>query len=73
MKKLNNKQIEAISSAFSNLGNILFLGIAVASIAVSGTSQVPIGNWLISFVGWLSCQIMSVLTFSYWREENGSN
>jgi hypothetical protein len=73
MKKLNNKQIEAISSAWANLGNILFLGIAVATVAVVGSSKAPIGIWLFSFGGWLVCQIISVLTLSYWREEDGSN
>jgi hypothetical protein len=73
MKKMNNKQVEAISSAFANLGNILFLGIAVATVAVIGSAKASIGTWLFSFGGWLICQISSVLTLSYWREENGSN
>jgi len=71
MKKLNNKQIEAISSALSNLGNILFLGIAVASVAVFGASKVPIASLILSVGGWLICQIASVWVLSFWRKENG--
>ncbi|MCI0693970.1 hypothetical protein L0337_18435 [candidate division KSB1 bacterium] len=74
MKKLNNKQLEAISSAFSNLGNILFLGIAVASVAVFGVSKVPIDRLILSVFGWLICQIASVWIFwilSFWSEEDG--
>ncbi len=73
MKKLNNKQVEATSSAFSNLGNILFLGIAVASVAIVGPSNVPFGVWVISLGGWLVCQIASVLILSFWSEEDGIN
>jgi hypothetical protein len=73
MKKLNNKQVEAISSAFSNLGNILFLGLAVTSLAVAGISKVSIGIWFLSLLGWFGCQFLSVWVLSFWREEDGRN
>jgi len=73
MKKLNNKQVEAISSSFSNLGNILFLGLAVTTIAVAGISKVSIGIWIFSLLGWFGCQTLSVWTLSFWRKEDGSD
>jgi Na+/glutamate symporter len=68
MKKLNNKQIEAISSAVANLGNILFLGMGVTSVALVGIAKVSIAVWLVSILGWISCQVMSVWILSFWRE-----
>jgi hypothetical protein len=70
MKKLNNKQIEAISSACANLGNILFLGVGVGLVATSGTSQITAGVLTFTLSGWLLCQFASVVVLSYWRKEN---
>jgi hypothetical protein len=72
MKRLNNKQIEEISSAFSNLGNILFLGLAVTAVAVAGASGVQFGRWALSFAGRLLCHIIAVWVLSFWRKEDGS-
>lgn len=72
MKRLNSKQIEEISSALSNLGNILFLGLAVTSLAVAGISKVQIGTWVLSLFGWLFCHAVSVWILSFWRKEDGS-
>jgi hypothetical protein len=59
MKKLNNKQIEAISSAWANLGNILFLGIGVGLVATR--AQVHAEVWVFTLFGWLFCQVASVI------------
>jgi hypothetical protein len=68
MKKLNNKQIEAISSAWANLANILFLGIGVGLFATG--SRVSAGAWVLILSGWLFCQVASILVLSYWRKED---
>jgi hypothetical protein len=70
MKKLNNKQIEAISAASANLGNILFLGIGVGLVAIGGTSQIPARVWIFTLSGWLLFQFASGVVLSYWRNEN---
>jgi len=70
MKKFNNKQIEAISAAFANLGNILFLGIGVGLVATSGASQIPARMWIFTLSGWLLFQSSAVVVLSYWRKEN---
>jgi hypothetical protein len=70
MKKLNNKQVEAISSACANLGYILFLGIGVGLVATAGISQITTGVWGFTIVGWLLFQFASVVILSYWRKEN---
>ena len=70
MKKLNNKQIEAISSACANLGNILFLGIGVGLVATGGASQLTTGVLVFTLLGWLFCQFASVVVLSSWRKEN---
>jgi hypothetical protein len=63
MKKLNNKQIEAIASAWANLGNILFLGIGVDLIATG--SNITARAWVFIISGWLFCQVASILFLSY--------
>lgn len=68
MKKLNNKQIEASSTAWANLGNILFLGIGVGLLATG--SKVTVGGWALILAGWLFCQIASILILSYWSKED---
>ena len=70
MKKPNNKQIEAISSAWTNLGNILFLGVGVGLVATRGTENLPIGILVFMLLGWLLCQTASVIFLSYWRQED---
>jgi len=68
MKKLNNKQVEGISTAWTNLGNILFLGIGVGLIATG--SKVTALAWVLILSGWLFCQVASILVLSYWRKED---
>jgi Na+/glutamate symporter len=73
MKRLNNKQIEESASAVSNLGNILFLGLAVTSLAVAGLSKVQISTWVLSLFGWLFCHVVAVWILSFWRREDGTD
>jgi len=68
MKRLSNKQIEASSAAWANLGNILFLGIGVGLFATG--SKVTAGAWVLILAGWLFCQVASILVLSYWSKED---
>jgi hypothetical protein len=70
MKKLNDKQVEAISSAWANLEDILFLGVGVGLVATRGTEALPIGILVFMLLGWLLCQVASVMFLSYWRQED---
>jgi hypothetical protein len=70
LKRLNNKQIEALSSACANLGNILFLGIGVAIVATGDPLHIAGRVLPLSLVGWSFCQTASVIILSYWRKED---